>query len=335
MNAALGIDTSNYVSSCALVGEDGRIIASGRKTLPVGRGKSGLRQSEALFEHVRQFPAVLTDVMSRSRGTRIAALAVSDRPSDAEGSYMPVFLAGTAFAEVLSSTLAVPCLHTSHQRGHIAAAAAEHPSLACPYLCVHLSGGTTEVLLLGEDGTLSVLASSLDLHAGQLVDRLGVLLGGPFPAGPFLEALAADTAAKGRYPVRVTRKGCHFSGVEAQASRDVQNKTLRGEEVAAEVFDALCRAVLKMLLFASEATGLRDSLIMGGVASSSLLRKMLLRRNDKRRLGLNLLFGQPELSGDNAVGVALLGAKRFLCAEAAVRDALRGPIGRAGCGGTI
>ena len=151
-----------------------------------------------------------------------------------------------------------------------------------------------------------------DLHAGQLVDRVGVAMGLPFPSGPHLETLARQGNAKALVPVSMDEKSlqCHLSGAEAQLMRMIQ-KEENPNDIAAEVYSILCRTVLRLLKAAADQTGTDEILLAGGVMSSSLLREMLLERNEKRRLQLHLHFGKPEYSGDNAVGVALIGLEKL------------------------
>ncbi|MBQ8653879.1 MAG: O-sialoglycoprotein endopeptidase, partial [Clostridia bacterium] len=187
----IGLDTSCYTTSAAAVTTDGRVIASCRKLLPVKEGERGLRQSEAVFIHVRQLPGRLEELAQHIRGMEIAAVCVSRTPRDEEESYMPVFNAGDAQGRGLAAMLGVPCFASTHQRGHIAAAKVDSGIHEGDLLAVHLSGGTTELLSLrGEE--LTLLGGTLDLHAGQVVDRTGVALGLPFPAGPHLEKLAVQ-----------------------------------------------------------------------------------------------------------------------------------------------
>ena len=115
----------------------------------------------------------------------IAAVCVSRQPRDDDNSYMPVFLVGDAHGRALAAMLGVPCFASTHQRGHIAAARVDSGIRDGDLLAVHLSGGTTELLSLKSDD-LQLLGGTLDLHAGQVVDRTGVSLGLPFPAGPHL-----------------------------------------------------------------------------------------------------------------------------------------------------
>ncbi len=306
---ALGLDTSCYTTSAALCGTDCPPLQE-RLLLPVPAGERGLRQSEAVFAHVRQLPRVLLPLLNAPHEA-IGCVCASVSPRDGEDSYMPVFQVGVSQGKALAAALNVPFFTTTHQRGHIAAAKYGTGLTADRFVALHLSGGTTDTLLAdGEE--LTPIGTSSDLHAGQLVDRIGVKLGLPFPAGPYLEQLAANGENRNRVPVSFERDGlrCHLSGAEAQLLRLIQAGEKK-ENVAAEVYGVLCRTVLRLVQSAAEKTDAEDVLIAGGVASSRLLRNMLLERSEKRRTGLRLHFGRPEFSGDNAVGTALIGLERL------------------------
>ena len=305
----LGIDTSCYTTSVAAA-DDGGIICSNRMLLPVQPGARGLRQSEAVFAHIRQLPELYEKTMQTLAGRRVDAVCVSAAPRDEERSYMPVFLAGLSFARVAAASLGVPLMQTTHQRGHVRAALEDSGLCAERYLALHLSGGTTEVLLMEKD-RLTLLGGTKDLHAGQLIDRVGVALGLSFPAGPQLEQLAAQGSAQSRLPVSMAGGDCHFSGAEARAMQWIKAGEMPAAAIAAEVFSLVARTVLRLLTAAREQTGVSDALITGGVASSQLLRDLLSEINRKRRLGLRLYFGQRQSAGDNAAGVALIGCDRM------------------------
>lgn len=224
---------------------------------------------------------------------------------------MPVFRAGESQARAAASLLRVPFYPASHQEGHVRAAMVDAGiDETKPFLALHLSGGTTEILL-SEEGKLTLLGGSLDLHAGQLVDRTGVRLHMPFPAGPSLEKLAMEGKAQGLIGVSIKGVSCNMAGAENKVMRWIESGDMPKAQIAAEVFDFLCRSILRMIAAAGEQTGARQALLAGGVASSTLLRGMLLERAKKTRLGCKLRFARPELSGDNAVGVALLGAEAY------------------------
>ena len=241
MKAALGIDTSCYTTSVALAGEGG-VLSSRRRLLSVAEGARGLRQSEALFQHVQRLPALVEDMLFQAKDARICCVCASARPRDTEGSYMPVFTAGTGFARAIAASLRVPFYETSHQQGHVRAAMEGAGMLPEGFLALHLSGGTTEVLRVSPGLKIELLGGSNDLHAGQLVDRVGVRMGLSFPAGPALETLARQGTAKGAFPLSHREGEVSFSGAEAQAMRMLEAGVAK-EDVAAEVYSYLARAV--------------------------------------------------------------------------------------------
>ena len=308
----IGLDTSCYTTSAAAVTVDGQVVASCRKLLPVKEGERGLRQSEAVFIHVRQLPGRLEELGQAIRGMEIAAVCVSSRPRDEEESYMPVFHVGDAQGRGIAAMLGVPCFASTHQRGHIAAARVDSGVEEGDLLAVHLSGGTTELLCL-QGEKLTLLGGTLDLHAGQVVDRAGVALGLPFPAGPHLEKLALAGHSQARLPVSMEGGDlyCHLSGAETQLQRWIASGALPREDIAREVYDLLARTVARSVCAGAKQTGVGQVLMAGGVASSPLFREMVTERMRKRDRNLRVYFGRPEYSGDNAVGAALIGAQKL------------------------
>ena len=310
MIAVLGLDTSCYTTSAALVSLDGELLRADRRLLRVPVGKRGLMQSEMVFQHVQALPERIAAVTAEL-DVQIAAVSASTRPRPADDSYMPAFRAGESQARTAARLLRVPFYPFSHQEGHVRAAAYETEiDLSKPLLALHLSGGTTEVLRC-EQGQITCIGGSMDLHAGQLIDRVGVALGMPFPAGPYLEKAALHGEAHSLLPVSMEGPDCHFSGAEARVSQWIREGKMPPEQIAAEVFSLVARTVLRLLSAAREQTGVADVLITGGVASSQLLRDLLNEINRKRRLGLRLYFGQRQFAGDNAAGVALIGCDRL------------------------
>lgn len=311
MNVILGIDTSCYTTSAALVSTDGEFIASSRRLLTVAEGERGLQQSQGLFQHVKNLPDMIERVMAESSSAKIVAVCASTRPRPVEDSYMPVFRAGESQARAAAAMLCVPFYAVSHQEGHVRAALVDSGiDEKKPFLALHLSGGTTE-LLLCDSGRLTLLGGSLDLHAGQLIDRTGVRMHTGFPAGPVLEKMAMQGKAEGLIGVSVKGVNCNLAGAENKTARWIEQGNMSHEQVAAEVFDFIARTIERMIEAACQMTNTKQALLAGGVASSTLLRDMLDQRVRKRRLDCRLCYAKPELSGDNAVGVALLGAEEY------------------------
>lgn len=322
MKAVIGLDTSCYTTSAAAVDENGRILISLRRLLPVPQGQRGLRQSEAVFAHVRQLPELLTELGKVTAPYEIAAVCASRKPRDGEESYMPVFLAGDAHGRGLAALLNIPFFAASHQAGHIRAAMVDSGLEAPEFLALHLSGGTTEALHY-RDGAITMLGGTKDLHAGQLVDRVGVALGLPFPCGPCLEELARRGQAQSLLPVNMADEDlfCHLSGAETRALRWLKTGEKSPEDTAAEIYDFLSRTVARLIAGAARRTGLTKALAAGGVASSALFRELVKKRLQKLDPQAEVYFGHPDYSGDNAAGVALIGLDHYKSME---RDGAHG-----------
>ena len=309
----IGFDTSNYRTSVAAVTLDGEILVNHRELLPVSSGERGLRQSDAVFAHIRQLRNSEPALRAALKDARIVAAAASTKPRDGEESYMPVFQVGHTAGSLLAASLDVPFFETTHQRGHLAAAMIgtgleEREKL----LGVHLSGGTTDLLVMDQDAVRQI-GGSADLHAGQLVDRAGVAMGLGFPSGEELEELAVRGHSEGRLGCSLENGDltCHLSGAETKVQQWLKEGTLAREDIAREIYDLLARTLVRMLKAGSEKTGEKVTLVTGGVAASALLRQMMEERRAKTRGCPEIIFGRPEMSGDNAVGVALIGAAKY------------------------
>jgi len=316
MSFYLGIDTSAYTSSLALVDEDLQVVVDERMSLEVAEGKRGLRQSEAFFHHVKNLPLLFASIKTRLLNEEVKAIAVSAYPRRAKNSYMPVFVAGDSQAQVLSFFAGIPLYRVSHQEGHLMAGMKGNSEIISKkeILAAHFSGGTSEILhvKLGEPNFFDVTAglSGTDLHAGQLVDRVGVAMGLSFPAGQKLEELALRSSGLNvpSIPSSVDAKGFSFSGAETRALA-LMEKGICYEDIAYAVLRAIANTLEKALLLEAEKRGLRDVLLVGGVMANFLIRQRLLDRLEHPAVGLKLYFAEPALSADNAVGVAMLAAR--------------------------
>lgn len=302
----LGIDTSNYTTSAALYDADTKNVVQKKMLLPVKEGEKGLRQSDAVFHHTVQLPQIIEALFSESKGA-VDGVGVSVFPRREVGSYMPCFLAGKATAHAVSAATDVFCAEFSHQEGHIVAAlysAKQLQLLKEPFLAFHISGGTTEALLVKPDSTLlftvECVARSLDLKAGQLIDRVGVLLGLRFPCGKVLEKLSEKSTQ--RYYLRPTMKGadCCLSGLENQCRKMLENGET-SENVAQYCMSGVLSALVGMVDALQTKYPSLPILFSGGVASNQMLRAVLSKK-------YNAFFAEPEFSADNAAGIAILTA---------------------------
>ena len=297
---ALGIDTSNYTTSAAVFdGAEGENVG---RLLEVRPGELGLRQSDALFQHVKALPGRIQQLKQEDWLTDIVAVGASTRPRAVEGSYMPCFLAGESQGRTLAAALNVPFFACSHQQGHIAAAAwsaGRMDLLDRPILTWHLSGGTTELLYVEPEGVnvkATLLGGTSDISAGQLIDRTGVLLGLDFPAGKAMDELA-QRGKDQKFNVKLSGFTFSLSGMENKVKAMAEQGTEQADIARfalLTVADVVRRATLSAL---EQYPGL-PVLCSGGVASNTLLRRVM--------EPLGAVFAQPRFSTDNAMGVAIL-----------------------------
>ena len=299
--SVIGFDTSNYTTSIAFF--DGQNGVNCSRLLPVKQGELGLRQSDAVFQHIKSLPELSGRLFSHVDLRDITAVGVSTRPRAVEGSYMPCFLVGYSHAKMLADGLNVPLVEVSHQQGHVAASlwSAGHMELIDePHLAWHLSGGTTELLLVEPEGKnvrCTKIGGTTDISAGQLIDRTGQLLQLPFPSGKHLDALSKE--ATGREVFKVKCPGLEFSlsGVQNKVQQFHEKNSVPAE-TAAYALRCVAQAVLKATTNALvQYPGLRV-VFSGGVASNSMLRDVL--------KPLEPVFSEPQFSTDNAMGVAVL-----------------------------
>ena len=302
--SVIGIDTSNYTTSIAYF--DGLSGVNCTRLLPVKQGELGLRQSDAVFAHIKSLPELSGRLFSDLPMDTITAVGVSTRPRAVDGSYMPCFMVGYSHAKLISDLLHVPLVEVSHQQGHVAASlwSAGHLELMDqPYLAWHLSGGTTELLLVEPEGKnvrCTKIGGTTDISAGQLIDRTGQLLELPFPSGKHIDALSAEAQMKETFKVKCPGLEFSLSGVQNKVQQ-FHEKHGNAAETAGFALRCVAGAVCKVTENAlNEYPGLRV-VFSGGVASNSMLRQLTAR--------FDPIFSQPQYSTDNAMGVAVLAAR--------------------------
>ena len=298
--SVIGIDTSNYTTSIAFF--DGSSGENCSKLLPVQQGQLGLRQSDAVFSHIKGLPELSGRLFSNVREQEITAIGVSTCPRALEGSYMPCFMVGYSHAKMLADLLQVPLYEVSHQQGHVAASlwsAGRMDLMDVPHLAWHLSGGTTELLLVEPEGKnvkCSRIGGTTDISAGQLIDRTGVLLGLPFPCGKHLDRLSVQAANQDLFKVKCPGLEFSLSGVQNKVEQYYAAHT--PEETAGYALRCVCYAVYQATVHAQKRYPGLEVVFSGGVASNSMLRETM--------RPLKAVFSKPEYSTDNAMGVAVL-----------------------------
>lgn len=296
----IGFDTSNYTTSIAWF--DGTCGVNQSRLLPVKQGELGLRQSDAVFSHIKSLPELSGRLFSDIGTVPIQAVGVSTRPRAVEGSYMPCFMVGISHARLMAQQLGVPLVEVSHQQGHVAAclwSAGRLDLMDKPHLAWHLSGGTTELLLVEPEGRnvrCTRIGGTTDISAGQLIDRTGQMLDLPFPSGRHLDALSKETEVRDYFRVKCPELEFSLSGVQNKVQQYGANHS--PEDTASFALGSVAYAVRKATENARKLYPGYEVVFSGGVASNSMLRYVM--------APLKPVFAEPCYSTDNALGVAVL-----------------------------
>ncbi len=296
MSLYLGIDTSAYTTSVALTDGFG-VVLNKKLILPVAKGERGLRQADAVFAHIKN----LSQIIDCIRGFQLEAVGYSAYPRDISDSYMPCFEAGAVAAKAIAAGLNIPVYPFSHQKGHIEAACYSASFYSEEFLAFHVSGGTTELLYISE-GNITRLGGTIDLNAGQAIDRIGVKLGLKFPCGPELEKLAEDFEYSNKIKINVNGFDCNISGSENIADSMMKNGC-PAFETAAFILEFVKFTIDKMTENALNKYPGLPVLYAGGVMSCRRIKTYIEKK-------YNAYFAKPEFSTDNAFGTALLCAKK-------------------------
>lgn len=307
MGLVLGVDTSNYTTSLSVVDLEQRIAIQSKKLLPVSEGALGLRQSDAVFHHTVQLPELFVNLNKNCDLSQVEAVGVSVTPRSESGSYMPCFLAGISAATAFASANSLALHRFSHQQGHIAAvlfSADRLDLLNEQFIAFHVSGGTTEAVIVRPDSenlcSTELVASSLDLKAGQAVDRVGVAMGLRFPAGKHLDELACMCDEKIKVKPVIKGCDCSLSGIENMCKKMLVDGESK-EKTARFCIEYICATLDGMTSALIEKYGEMPLVFSGGVMSNSIISKKLSEK-------YGAIFAKPEFSCDNAVGTAVLTA---------------------------
>lgn len=304
----LGIDTSAYTTSMAVVDDNGSILSDIRKVLEVKKGKRGLRQQEAIFQHINNMPSMIDQLTKEIDLSKIVTVSASIKPRNIKDSYMPVFNVSKGQAYILAKTLGVEYKEFTHQDGHIGAA---FNKVKTPkeFLALHISGGTTELLYVKDNKKnyeIDIVGGSKDISAGQLIDRIGVKLGMAFPCGKEMETyLENGEILKMKKPISTSGMEINFSGIETflYRSMDGENK----EDIIKTTFYCVGYSLVSILENAIKRFNVKDVVIIGGVASNKYIRNII-HYNIGKDKAVNVIYPNIKYCTDNAVGIAYLGS---------------------------
>lgn len=322
----LGLDTSNYTTSVAIVDDDNSIIFDERIILSVKPGERGLRQNEAIFQHINNVPILINKAFDKYDKSLMKSIGYSSKPRNLIGSYMPTFNVGTSCANIISKTLDIPLFQFSHQDGHIEAALiGQDFQYNQRFIAFHISGGTTEILNISnfskEGFDNKIIGGSKDISYGQLIDRIGGTLGFNFPCGKSMEEfltnkisenisseLIANNIKENVKQIHLENNYVNLSGMENTFEKLISSSNFKKEDIIAKLFLIISDALIKQIRYSLDISGLNKIVLSGGVFANSYIRRDIEEANIKN---CDFYFGDANLCSDNAVGIAVLSAYRF------------------------
>ena len=313
-NIIIGIDTSCYTTSIAAISLGKKVIFNKKIMLNVKDGSNGLRQSEAVFQHINNLGELSEEIKDILKDYDIKGICASKKPRPMKDSYMPVFMAGYNFAKTSSALVGCKLYETTHQENHIEASLFTNDIInKDKFLSIHMSGGTTEILLVNkikDNYNIEIVGGTKDISFGQLIDRIGVRLGYKFPAGKYIDEDAINCNEKIDKGLKTSVKEgyMNLSGLENQINNLIQDKSK--EYIAKILLDSIIRNIYKSILHISKKYNLNEVVFAGGVSASKYIRKELKYKLYKENI--DAYFTEPEYSTDNALGCAIIGLDNYL-----------------------
>ena len=315
-NIIIGIDTSCYTTSIAAISLGKNVIFNKKVMLEVKKDSKGLRQSEAVFQHIRNLGELDKELKEFLIDYNIIGICVSSKPRPVVDSYMPVFTVGHNFAKLASTMLNCELYETTHQENHIEASLLTNIlKNEKRFLSIHMSGGTTEILLCERDEkssidyNIDIVGGSRDISFGQLIDRIGVKMGYTFPCGKYIDKNALNCKDKIEQGLKTSVKDgyMNLSGLENQINRIFDKKSI--EYLSKLLLDSVVRNMIKSITYISKTYNVNEVVFAGGVSASKYISRELTLRLKKYKI--DAYFTKSEYSTDNAVGCAVIGVKKI------------------------
>lgn len=315
----LAIESSCDETSAAVI-SNGKIRSNVVTTQLIHEQYGGVVPELASRAHQQMILPVVEKALqdAKIRKNELNAIAFTRGPG-----LMGALLVGTSFAKALALGLDIPLIEVNHMQAHVLAHFIEEPRPAFPFLCLTVSGGHTQIVLVRGPLDMEIIGQTLDDAVGEAFDKSAKLLGLPYPGGPLIDKYAkeGDPLAYD-FPIPdVPDLNFSFSGIKTSILYFLQKHTKENPEfvkknlatICASIQYTLIKILLKKLTKATQQTGIREVAIAGGVSANSGLRKTLQEVGQKE--GWQVYIPRFEYCTDNAAMIAMAAHYKYLARD--------------------
>jgi N6-L-threonylcarbamoyladenine synthase len=315
MPIILAIESSCDDTSAA-VGKDRKILANIISTQQVHEAWGGVVPELASRAHMKNIIVTVDTALSKAgiKKEEIDAIAFTRGPG-----LIGSLLVGLSFAKGLGMALGLPLIEVNHMQAHVVANFID-ATPALPHICLTVSGGHTQIILVRGILDLEIIGETLDDAAGEAFDKSAKLLGLPYPGGPVIDTLArsGDPDRFKFSEPQIKGYDFSFSGLKTSILYFIQAQTRSNPDFVEQNLNDLCASIqktiidilLKKLKVAVKETGVKEIALAGGVSANSELRKRFIE------LGINnnwkTYIPKTEYCTDNAAMIAMVGHYKFL-----------------------
>jgi len=320
----LAIESSCDDTSAAVV-RDGAVLSNCIANQEAHRQYGGVVPEVASRAHQANIIPVV-DLALKKAGVakeEINAVAFTRGPG-----LMGSLLVGTSFAKAFALSRNLPLIEVNHLQAHVLAHFAEEPKPRFPFLCLTVSGGHTQIVLVRDFLDMEIIGETLDDAAGEAFDKAGKLLGLGYPAGPLVDKLAREGQPRFPFPEpAVPGLNFSFSGLKTSVLYFLKKEVAENpnfieenlRDICASLQTAIVTILLKKLRKAARQTGIKEIAIAGGVSANSGLRQALEEMGEKE--GWATYIPAFQYCTDNAGMIGVAGYYKYLAGEFCGQDA--------------
>lgn len=315
MSTILAIESSCDETSAAVI-SNGKICSNIVATQVIHQKYGGVVPELASRAHQQHIVPVVEKALLDAKVSKkdLNAIAFTRGPG-----LLGALLVGASFAKAFALGLNIPLIEVNHMQAHVLAHFIEAPKPSFPFLCLTVSGGHTQIVLVRSPLDMEIIGETQDDAVGEAFDKTAKLLNLPYPGGPLVDKHAQQgNPLAYNFPLsEMPGLNYSFSGIKTSILYFLQGKTKANPQFVEENIADICASVqhtlIKMLLQklrkAARQTGISDIAIAGGVSANSGLRKSLLELGEKERW--NVFIPRFEYCTDNAAMIAMASHFKF------------------------